>query len=174
MRRLNEGQLADNGLEVRLRTKKKGSKCGCHQQNVCAIARYLCSVVYIFANCRQGRWKDSTSKQLIKRKRMKDKFEIVLFSLFVLWIILIPAIFIMKIKYFKTIRRKEFRGIEELFSFLNSEWWIAGLTWAIPTFGGEKDTELNKIRRKANSRLYIFYFIILAQLTLVGLLNKIA
>jgi hypothetical protein len=104
---------------------------------------------------------------------MKDKIEIVLFSLFGLWVVLIPAIFIMKIKYFKTLRQKEFKGTEELLSFLASEWWIAGLTWAIPTFGQDKNSELNKIRRKANSRLYIFYFIILTQLTLVGFLNKI-
>lgn len=80
---------------------------------------------------------------------------------------------IMKIKYFKTLRQKDYRGTVELFSFLNSEWWTAGLTWAIPTFGHDKNERLNKIRITANSRLYIFYFIILTQLTLVGLLNKI-
>ncbi len=80
---------------------------------------------------------------------------------------------IMKIKYFKRLRQKEFKGTADLFSFLSSEWWIAGLTWGIPIIGRHKDTELNQIRRTANSRLYILYFVLLTQLTLVGLLNKI-
>ena len=105
---------------------------------------------------------------------MKNVIEILAVGLFGLWIVLIPAIMIIKIKYFKTLRRKEFRGTEELFSVLSSEWWVAGLTWAIPTFGQDKDSGLNKIRRKANSRLYIFYFIILTQLTLVGFLKEIS
>ena len=104
---------------------------------------------------------------------MKDTIETVLLGLFGLWALLIPGIMIMKIKYFKTLRQKEFRGTDELFSILSREWWVAGLTWAIPTFGRDKDTELNKIRTKANSRIYILYFIILTQLTLVGLLSKI-
>jgi hypothetical protein len=104
---------------------------------------------------------------------MKDTIEIVLFSLFGLWALLIPAIMIMKIKYFKTSRRKEFKGIEELFLFLNSEWWIAGITWAFPIIGKNKNQELNSIRKKANLRLYLLYTTVGTQILLVGLLNKI-
>jgi hypothetical protein len=105
---------------------------------------------------------------------MKDKIEIVLFSLFGLWILLIPAIFIMKIKYFKTLRRKEFKGIVELALFLNSEWWIAGFTWTFPIFGKEKEIELNVVREKANLRLYLLYTTVAIQLLLVGLLYRIS
>ena len=104
---------------------------------------------------------------------MRNVIEIMAFGLFGLWVILIPSIMIMKIKYFKRLRRKEFKGTADLFAFLSSEWWIAGLTWAFPIFGRDKETELNKIRVKANSRLYILYFVLLTQLTLVGLLNKV-
>lgn len=104
---------------------------------------------------------------------MKDTIEIALFSLFGPWLLLIPAIMVMKIKYFKTSRQKEFRGTIELFSFLSSEWWYAGLTWAIPTIGRDKNDALNEIRARVNSRLYLFYLIILIQLILVAVLNKI-
>jgi hypothetical protein len=104
---------------------------------------------------------------------MKDTVEIVLFGLFGLWLILIPIIMISKIKYFRTLRQKKFNGTADLFSFLSSEWWIAGLTWGIPIIGCDKSTELNQIKGKANSRLYILYFIILTQLILVGLLSRL-
>jgi hypothetical protein len=105
---------------------------------------------------------------------MKDKIEIVLFSLFGLWVLLIPAIFIMKIKYFKTLRRKEFKGIEELFLILNSEWWMAGFTWLFPIFGKERNVELKAMKTKANSRLCLLYTIMMIQLVLFGLLNNFA
>lgn len=105
---------------------------------------------------------------------MKNTVEAVLFGLFGLWIILIPVIMIAKIKYFKTLRQKEFNGTSELFSFLSSEWWIAGLTWGIPIIGRDRSPEVNQIRGKANLRLYILYFIILTQLVLAGLLKRFA
>ena len=80
---------------------------------------------------------------------------------------------IIKIKYFKTLRRKEFKGIEELFLFLNSEWWIAGITCAIPIMRKDNNQELNSIRKKANLRLYLLYTTVGTQILLVGLLNKI-
>ncbi len=76
---------------------------------------------------------------------------------------------IMKIKYFKRLKGKEFKGTADLFSFLSAEWWIAGLTWCIPIIGQHKGTELNQLRKSANSRIYILYFVLLTQLILVAL-----
>ena len=103
---------------------------------------------------------------------MKDAIEIVMFGLFGVWIIVIPSIMIMKIKYFKTLRHKEFRGTTELFSFFSSEFWIAGITWGFPIIGQERNLELNTIRKKANSRLYILYLTVMTQVILVGLIQK--
>ena len=105
---------------------------------------------------------------------MKSIIVVFVFGLFAFWIVMIPSIMILKIKYFKRLNRKEYKGTEELFLFLSSEWVIAGLTWAIPIFGRDKDTELIKIRGEVNSRLYLFYSIILIQLILAGVLSKMA
>jgi len=104
---------------------------------------------------------------------MKELILNVVFGLFGLYFILSPAILILKIKYYKTSRRKEYNGIADLFSFFSHEWWIAGLTLWFPIFGRDKNLELNTIRKKANARLYILYLTVLAQLTLVGLMGKI-
>jgi hypothetical protein len=100
--------------------------------------------------------------------------EIILFSLFGLWALLIPTIFLNKIKYFKTLRGIEFKGFGEMFMVLNSDWWKAGFTWAFPIFGKDKDVRLNAIRRNANSSLYLFYATVIIHLLLVALLNKIS
>lgn len=104
---------------------------------------------------------------------MRNVIEISAFGLFGLWFFLIPSIMIMKIKYFKRLKGKELKGTADLFSFLSTEWWIAGLTWCIPIIGQHKDIELNQIRSSANSRIYILYFVLLTQLILVALLNKL-
>jgi hypothetical protein len=104
---------------------------------------------------------------------MKDTIEVILFGLLGLWMVLVPAIMIMKIRYYKALRKKEFNGIAELFSPFNSEWWIAGFTWGFPILGRDQDAKLNQVRRKANSRVYSLYFIILTQLILASVLNKL-
>jgi len=103
---------------------------------------------------------------------MKDVIEIIAFGLLGLYFILFPFIMIMKIKYYKTLRRKEFNGISDLFSFFNSEWWIAGITCGFPILGRDKDSNLNSIRKKANFRLYILYLTVVMHLTLFGFLVK--
>jgi hypothetical protein len=96
---------------------------------------------------------------------MKNNIEILSATLFISWAILIPAIFKMKIKYFVVSRQKESPGIRE--------WCITCLTWEFPIIGRDENLELDTIRKKANYRLYYFYLIILLQLILVGILNKI-
>jgi hypothetical protein len=103
---------------------------------------------------------------------MKEVIEIIAFGLLGLYFILFPFIMIMKIKYYKTLKRKQFRGISDLFSFFSSEWWIAGITWGFPILGRDKDFELNSIRKKANLRLYILYLTVVMHLTLFGILVK--
>jgi len=83
-------------------------------------------------------------------------------------------IFYLKIKYFKNLRHKEFKGISDLFFPFQLEWWLAGITWAFPIIGKDKDQELNAIRKKANLRLYLLYTTVATQILLVGLLNKIS
>ena len=102
---------------------------------------------------------------------MEETIEILLFGLFGFWIILIPMVMIMKIKYYKISRQKEYNGIPDLFAFLTTEFWIAGITIGFPIIGKDKKIELNKIRKKANIRLFRFYGIILIQIFLVILLN---
>ena len=104
---------------------------------------------------------------------MKEILEILLFGLFGLWIILIPMIMIMKIRYFKKLRHKQFNGISDLFAFWTPELWIAGITFAFPILGKGKELELKRIKKNANRRLMGFYGIILIQLIIVVFLNSI-
>ena len=104
---------------------------------------------------------------------MKLAIENIAFGLFGLYAILLPAILIMKIKDYKISRRKAYTGIAELFSFLSSEWWIEGITLWFPIFGRDVNAELNTIRKKANTRLYILYSTVATQVALVGLLEKL-
>jgi hypothetical protein len=103
---------------------------------------------------------------------VKNIIQIVLIGLFGLWIIIIPWTILMKIKYFKIARQKEFKGTIELFSPFNEEFWIAGITWGFPVLGQDANVELNSLRKKANSRLFLFYLIVLIQILLVGLLQR--
>jgi hypothetical protein len=103
---------------------------------------------------------------------MNEKLEILLFSLFGIWVILIPMIMILKIKYFKLVRHKEYNGVSDIFHILSSEWWIAGITIPFPIFGKTHQVEVNKVRKMANLRLMGFYSTILVQIVIVGLLNS--
>ena len=103
---------------------------------------------------------------------MKEVIFNVIIGLSVLYFIIVPTILIMKIKYYKTLRGKEYNGINELFSLFSSEWWIAGFTLGFPIFGRDEDLKLNTIRKKANRRLYIFYLVVITQLALLGLWLK--
>jgi hypothetical protein len=98
---------------------------------------------------------------------MKETIKIIAIGFFFLWIIFIPAIFIIKIKYFKISRQKEYHGVEDMLSFFSREWWIAGFTLMFPILFKDRLKELDLIRRKANFRLYFFYLIVLVQLILV-------
>lgn len=104
---------------------------------------------------------------------MKEGILNVVFGLFGLYFIIPPTILIMKIKYYKTLRRKEYNGIADLFAFFSSEWWIAGITLGFPIFGRDEDLKLNAIRKKANTRLYILYLTVITQLTLLGIMDKV-
>ena|SRR5688572_8292680 len=103
---------------------------------------------------------------------MKEAIEIIAFGLLGVYFILFPFIMIMKIKYYKTLRRKEFRGTSDLFAFFSSEWWVAGITCGFPILGRDKDLKLNSIRKKANLRLYILYLTVVMHLMLFGFLVK--
>src|SRR5688500_14517543 len=73
------------------------------------------------------------------QRYMKEAIEIIAFGLLGVYFILFPFIMIMKIKYYKTLRRKEFRGTSDLFAFFSSEWWVAGITCGFPILGRDKD-----------------------------------
>jgi hypothetical protein len=79
----------------------------------------------------------------------------------------------MKIKYFKALRDKDFKGIQDLFSPVQSEWWMAGITCGFPILGTDKDPQLNEIRKKANLKLYLLYTTVATQILLLGLLDRI-
>lgn len=104
---------------------------------------------------------------------MKELFLYIVFGLFGLYIILVPTILIMKIKYYKTLREKKYNGIVDLFACFSSEWWIAGFTLGFPIGGRDKDLKLNAIRKKANLRLYFLYLTVIIQLILVGILDEV-
>ena len=101
-----------------------------------------------------------------------NTLEVILYSLFGLWVVLIPSIMIMKIKYMKKARQKAYRGITELFSFFSIELWYAGLTFGFPMFGRDRNLELKKISRRANFRLFLLYLTVSIQVTIVVILNK--
>ena len=104
---------------------------------------------------------------------MKELLVILLIITIGLIVILIPMILIMKIKYFRRLRHKEYNGVPDLFAFLSTEFWIAGITMGFPIIGKDKKTELNQIRKKANKRLFGLYGIILIQLVIVIFLYRI-
>lgn len=103
----------------------------------------------------------------------KEIISFLIFSLITLWIILLPVIFILKIKFLKKVRNKPFRGASEIFSIFSMEWWIAWLFLPIPILGKKNDFKVEKIRIKVNGRILAFYTVITVQFCLIAICDMV-
>ena len=104
---------------------------------------------------------------------MDIKYQILVFLLFLIWIILFFRAFLSKLKYFRIRNGKDYNGFEDLFSFFSIELWITGFIWFFPIISKDKAPEIIVLKRAANRKLISFYISILIIFAMLALSAKI-
>ena len=95
------------------------------------------------------------------------------FLAFIIWIVLFFKTFISKLKYYKILNGKDYKGLEDLFSFFDVDLWLTLFTWFLPIFAKNEDTEIKAFKKSANRKLVTFYISIPLIFAVIVSLSKL-
>ena len=84
---------------------------------------------------------------------------------FIIYNILLVWIFAIKLKYYRIYKGREIIGIPEIL--------LSFVFLYFPILGKDNNDELDVLKRKINSRLMLFYGVVLLHIVLVVILNYI-